>query len=556
MFDSLDRISFENAVAIFNRFGLCHIETGLFKKGNRQATFSTPTQSRSESVIAINPKNPDNMIGASKKFIDPSIYKFRLGVIYTFDRGTTWHESSLPMLPGWDCMTDPTVAFDDFGNAFLIGEPDRFNQNQAGTSGDLTGLGMVVYRSKDGGVTWEQPIQLTTDTRDDKQTVICDNNPYSPYYGNIYVCWSAASPLRFARSTDHGNTWTGKGNEAPGTSLVSYAFAPEMSVSQDGTLHILWHMDASDTIQYLRSTDGGNSFSMVQTVVTGLSSLRGHLPITDNWPHFDYGKFRVITLASDCVTPNNVLIVCWADMREGRSRIYYRRSLDGGVTWQGPVSGQPLLPNVNYGDWHCFHPQIAVTENGVVGCAFYTFGLEFGKYRIRVQLASSWDDGATFSPFITVTDQSWDPLVNAPAVHGDPNVHFIGEYFGLDAGYSHFALLWTDTRTGVQELFSDVVETQKLHCPRIPELVGEILGGIAQDGGGWIIVGGKVIKVPPRSPLLEILNTLAAVEVVSEEPAEHNRELRMAALRSTISLLEKQISDIQQEKGGSRRRTK
>ena len=41
-----------------------------------------------------------------------------------------------------------------------------------------------------------------------------------------------------------------------------------------------------------------------------------------------------------------------------------------------------------------------------------------------------------------------------------PNVHFIGDYFGLAAGEQDFAVLWTDTRTGVQELFFDRVNTR------------------------------------------------------------------------------------------------
>lgn len=530
--------------ALSNRYGLCSVQTGLFPTGNTRATVSTPAQSRSESAIAINPRNGDNMVGVSKKFIDPAVYKFIIGVVYTFDAGKTWHESQLPMEPGWDVMTDPAVAFDDHGNAFLVGEPIRFNANKVGTSDDLTGLGMVVYRSTDGGVTWGQPVRLTTDTSDDKQWIACDNNPSSPYYGNVYVAWSAHSPLRFARSTDHGVTWKGKGADPPGSSLVSYAFAPELSVSSDGTLHVLWHLDGSSEIKYLRSTDGGNTFSPVTTVVTGVSSLRGNLPQTGSWPHFDYGKFRVITLVTDCTTPNDVLIVAWADMREGRSRIYYRRSLDNGLTWEGPPSGSTLLPNVTYGDMHCFHPQIIATGTGVIGCAFYVFGQEFNRWLIRVQLAASWDDGATFSQFITVTEQSWDPLVNAPFAHGDPNVHFIGEYFGLDAGDEEFALLWTDTRTGVQELFSDVVQTKRVKCPHIPELVAEILFGVINDAGGFIIVGGKIKPVPPHSPLIEVLDALAEAEVAPgiEEKARH--EIQLAALRRAQAAIGKEIDQL------------
>lgn len=543
----LDRFDAEIFTA-FNRFSLCNVQSGLFPTGNRRATFSDPSQSRSESAIAINPKNSNNMIGSSKKFIDPAVYRFKLGVIYTFDAGNTWKESELPLEQGWDCMTDPAVAFDDFGNAFLIGEPLKFNPDQVGTSDDLTGLGMVAYRSKDGGVTWEAPIQLTTDTRDDKQWVVCDNTPSSPFYGHVYVAWGASSPLRFARSTDHGDTWTGKGNEPPGSSLISFSFAPEMSVSPDGTLHILWHNDKSSGIEYLRSTDGGNSFELVKTVVSDMKSLRGNLPVTGDWPHFDYGKFRVITLVTDCVASDKILLVAWADMREGRSRIYYRRSLDNGVTWEGPPSGQRLLPNVSYGDTHCFHPQIIATQTGVIGCAFYTFGKEFQKHLIRVQLAASWDDGATFSNFITVTEQPWDPLVNAPAVHGDPNVHFIGEYFGLDAGEEEFALLWTDTRTGVQELFSDVVRTKKVSCPRLPDLVAEVFGGVTSDGGGFIIVGGKIIKVPPHSPLIRVLNTLVALQASLDAREEQVEELRLAALQSTVKLLEEEMDRVRGDK--------
>jgi hypothetical protein len=482
-------------------------------------------------------------VGASKKFIDPSVYLFKLGVIYTFDGGNSWHESTLPMRRGWDGMTDPTVAFDHFGNCFLVGEPLRFNRDKVGTSEDLTGLGMVVYRSSDGGASWQEPIQLTTDTTDDKQWVICDNNHYSPYYGNVYVVWGASSPLRFARSTDHGQTWTGKAGEASGSTLVSRSFAPELAISADGTLHIFWHDDGGSDIKYLRSTDGGSSFSLMPPVVTGMVSLRGHLPETGTWPHFDHGKFRVITLVTSC-TLGNVLLVAWADMREGRSRIYYRRSPDGGVTWEGSASGQPLLPQVAYGDNHCFHPQIVATGTGVVGCAFYMFGREFEQYVIRVQLAGSWNNGVSFPYFVTVTDRSWDPLVNAPAVHGNAAVHFIGEYFGLDASEESFSLLWTDTRTGVQELFYDAVETKKVTCPRLPDIVGQVFGGVASDGGGFVIVGGKVIKVPPWSPLREVYEVLGAFEAVSEVGQEESRELRLAALKTAVKQLERIIKQM------------
>ena len=207
---------------VANRLSLCNVQTGLFPGQDQRATWSSSSESRSESVIAINPQNESNMVGASKKFIDPSLYHFKLGPVYTFDGGDT-------------------------------GEPLVF-------SSDIVGQGMSVYKSSDGGQTWSQPTRLTTTTSDDKQWVLCDNNPGSPHYGNVYVCWAASSPLRFARSLDHGATWKGKGQDPPGTTLVSSAFAPDISISPDGTLHIFWHDDGGTTISYLRSTDGGATF--------------------------------------------------------------------------------------------------------------------------------------------------------------------------------------------------------------------------------------------------------------------------------------------------------
>ena len=444
--------------AASNRVSLRNGHSGLFRTGNRKATAGTTSQPRSESCIAVNPNNAQNLIGVSKKFTDPAAYLFKIGVIYTFDGGDTWTEADLPVDPAWDCLTDPWVAFDHLGNAFLVVEPDRFHPDKQHSVDSLDAFGMYVYRSQDGGRSWEQPKLLDADSRDDKQCVACDDNPQSPFYGNVYVVWGAFAPLKFARSTDHGESWQGQaGGQVGEIAHVDPTYAPELSISSDGTLHILWHVPGSAAIYYVRSTDGGNSFERPKRVVEGVHSLSGHLPTVGGFPQFPGANFRVLTMVTDCVSSGQVLLVAWADMREGHSRIYYRCSLDNGITWQGPSGGQPLLPDVSFGDSQCFHPQVAATPSGVIGCAFYTYGPEAEGRLIQVRLAASWDHGATFSELITVSDRPWDPLVNAPYSYGMSETRFIGDYFGLAACAEAFALLWTDTRTGVQELFFDRV---------------------------------------------------------------------------------------------------
>jgi hypothetical protein len=58
-----------------------------------------------------------------------------------------------------------------------------------------------------------------------------------------------------------------------------------------------------------------------------------------------------------------------------------------------------------------------------------------------------------------LTDQPWDPKVDAPLADGIPSITFIGDYFGLDASSFGFYPLFTSTVTGIQELWSAIVPT-------------------------------------------------------------------------------------------------
>jgi hypothetical protein len=89
-----------------------------------------------------------------------------------------------------------------------------------------------------------------------------------------------------------------------------------------------------------------------------------------------------------------------------------------------------------------------------VGCDFYLFGPKGGSTPlIDVILGVSADNAATFVDRVTVTDMPWDPTVDAVWAHGDPNVTFIGDYFGLAASQLGFFPFWMDTRTLTQEIF-------------------------------------------------------------------------------------------------------
>jgi hypothetical protein len=526
---------------------------GLFPHDNIQVTSGTPNQARSESIIAVNPRDRNNLIAASKKFSNPEIYRFTIGVRVSYDGGDSWQDSSLPTLQEWDeyagdiiveraGMTDPAVVFDNFGNAFMVGEPIRYKDNL----GDkIDTIGMYIYKSTDGGLHWSQPIPLHVgDKDDDKSWIACDNNPASPHYGNIYIAWGAAAPLRFARSTDHGQSWKGVGSQAPGIQLANSTYAPEISVGLDGTVHIVWHLRASKTIEYMRSTDGGETFEAQKPIVTSVRDLDDHLEKTHGWPYFPGATFRVITLATGCgfgIDPldNNPFpvpfffgpknfIVAWSDYRDGAARIYYRTSSNAGASFDGPENGQPLLQRQVDPILHHFHPQIVCTGSGVIGCAYYEyrFNGEDGPNLIDVKLSASFDKGKTFPYTTTVTDKPWDPKIDAPYAHGDKSVTFIGEYFGLDADDTGLDVLWTDTRTGVQELFFDRVETEQYDPPTILQgIIAQILFGVIQGGDGVVIVNGHIHRIPPRGPEHDLLQAMAALDAAGKISGPAGRAL-------------------------------
>jgi hypothetical protein len=287
---------------------------------NTQATYSaSPNNSRSESDLESNPLDPLNLVGASKKFTDPQNYDFTLAAYASFDGGESWIEAPpLTLLAGWSGISDPAIAWDGAGNCYLAALP--------WTEGALAGLGIAIYKSSDGGRTWGSPNLIHASGLDDKQWATGDRNPRSRFYGNVYVAWDDIPKLAFARTTDQGATWRGTGSQAAGSVLATDAFAPVVVVADDGAVYIFWL--ALNVIKYVKSTNGGNTFSAPQVAVSGLTLLSSGLPPALDFPRFPGTTFRVMTLPTACAGSGRNVVVAWADFREGVSRIYYRRSSD------------------------------------------------------------------------------------------------------------------------------------------------------------------------------------------------------------------------------------
>jgi hypothetical protein len=409
---------------------------------NRQVTCdSDPANDRSESELVVNPLDPYNLVGSSKRFTDPAHYQFSLAPYASFDGGRSWTAPSLivPSIPGQTVAgtSDPTVCFDDQGTAYLLGLIFSY------ATPPVVFLGMAMYMSSDGGRSWSAPNVIHRGA-DDKQAMAADVSASSAYKGHVYAAWDLlGAGMAFARSTDHGATWTGTAGLPAGSVITSSAAIASISVDASGKIWIFGVDQANSKIVYVTSTDGGDSFSTtVQTAAAGITLLNDSLP------------FRAETIPTSCAAGSQ-LVVAWADSRDADPHIYYRRTNPSGSSWQGSASGDLLTAAAPSAAGQAdIMPQLACTPDGEVGCCFYEYGPKTpgGPGLISVELAASADAAKTFPDRVDVTDHPWDPAVDP--VTDEYGRHFIGDYFGFTASRLGFFPFWTDTRTGIQEIFT------------------------------------------------------------------------------------------------------
>lgn len=190
-----------------------------------------------------------------------------IGFATSLDGGRTWRSGFLPGLtpysapPGaFDVASDPVVAYDAEHGVWLI--------TSLGVSAGRSSA-LVISRSPDG-LTWELPVVATVAGTDDdllldKQWLVCDNAATSPFRGGCYLSYSDFRVLRMSTQTsrDGGLTWSepvGSPDNAGRKSMNgAFAPAPQPVVRPNGDLVITFY--DQDRIAAVRSTDGGATLS-------------------------------------------------------------------------------------------------------------------------------------------------------------------------------------------------------------------------------------------------------------------------------------------------------
>jgi hypothetical protein len=122
-----------------------------------------------------------------------------------------------------------------------------------------------------------------------------------------------------------------------------------------------------------------------------------------------------------------------------------------------------------------------------------------------------------------------------------------GSTFGDPDSLSPFA---TTTRLVVDDI-NDAGQFATIRLEHRAERVvsvgpGVLFGGVAADGDGWVLIGGRIIRIPPRSPLYQILEQVVLLETSSVMTSLPAREaLRREALASIVTIAEEESQAIQ-----------
>lgn len=435
-----------------------------------QISADDPKTRHVESVVAVNPRDPLNLIAASMVFGEAG----GVAVYSSRDGGRSWKRSangalSRPLFGGGQ---DPALAFDPDGNAYLA----------------TIGNELALWKSSDGGQSWGEPA-VVPGAAYDRDWVGCDRSGREGLRGLVYVAAKhpiavfdhpGADLIAVATSSDGGGSFPFPRLFLPAPEKTLVNMVSDFLVTPEGKLVLALQAFAPENLHAGRlltgsyptlvSSDAGRSFSPPRPGPA--FRVYGHAWEGKSFLALGGGK-----LAQDLSAGawKGRLYLSWLDAVDGFYRVMTAASGDGGETWSRPVR---VSDNRTATDEST--PAIAVSGGGVVGISWYDRRGDPTDRCYQLFFAASADGGATFSPSRKVAEDFTCPVGRAPVAGGgpgpgiDPAVDAVkseyrfkngGDTQGL-VGLAHgaFHLVWINGGGGELALWSTalVVDREQL----------------------------------------------------------------------------------------------
>lgn len=397
----------------------------------------------SESFIARDYVNPQFLTAASNNIGGSGRQK----QFFSTDSGTTWSKTELPLAPGRAFQSDPALAFASDGTAWTA---------TLGIDAGGASIQNQVYKSTNHGATWTFVATVSVGDNNDKELMWIDPQTGSAFKDNIYVTWDVTGGgMRFARSTDHGSTWSSV------SSLSSDgAIGAHLTTGPAGELYVAWPDTNSRQLKVRKSTDGGATFAAARVIATTNDSFEVVIPSMCRRKALIYLSLGVDRSSGP---GRGTVYASWTDRDSAaadpgcagitstaNTNVYFSSSSDGGNTWSAPkiIHANPASTD-QFNQWMDVDP-----DDGSLHVIFYNTKDDPGRRKTHLYYITSTDRGATWVDETQISTAQTDETVSG----ADPNGNQYGDYNGLVAYRAVAFPSWTDRRPtnpgGKEQIFT------------------------------------------------------------------------------------------------------
>ena len=421
---------------------------------------------QNESSIAINPKNPKNLIASAVDYRDNS----STWVYVSSDGGNTWTNIDLGKpFSGWQSTNDPSVFFDNDGTGYLVyGGFGKIDPNQTQMVGEN---GVFLAKTTDEGKTWTAHIPIilhqgnqTLDSNfEDKYYIQVDNSVTSPYRHSLYVPWKRVTPrdsatqIVIAKSLDRGQTWSEPIPISPrktGSSEdTTYGQSfPLATTGPNGEIYVVWNDGIVHGVGFAKSIDGGKTYSSPKIIQKyNIFGITKYIESQGGYRHTVKGKVRaeaypVIQCDITGGPRNGYLYLTWA--ADSIPNIYFSRSTDFGETWSNPVIVHSVTTNDQFWQWMAIDP-----KNGDIAVMYFDSRDDINNILVNCYVSYSNDGGLTW------IDKRVGDGVNDLRLNPFMDNAFAGDYSGVAFFNGKIFPSWVDMRNAISDIRDDDVYT-------------------------------------------------------------------------------------------------
>jgi len=431
-------------------------------------------QMQNESSIAVNPKNPLNLISSAVDYRENS----STWVYVSHDGGKKWINYNLGKpSPSWTSSNDPSVAFDDDGVGYLVyGGFGSINDSLGTLSGEN---GVFFAKTTDEGNTWIAHIpiiqhfgkQTLDSTFEDKYYITVDNSPKSPFYKHLYVPWKRVTPIDtgtqivISKSSDKGDKWTVPVNVSArlANSSEDTTFGqsfPLCATGPDGEVYIVWNYGPEHAIGFSKSTDGAKTFSAPKLIVKYNIFSKAVNIEGQGWRHAVKNKVRAESYPAfvcDFLKTGN-LYLCWA--ADDPPNIYFSRSTDKGDNWSNPIIVHQPIKTDHFWQWIAMDP-----KNGNLAIMYFDSRNDSTNTLVDCYVSYSSNEGLTWIDR-RASDISSDLRLNPFTANS-----FAGDYSGCAFYNGKIYPSWIDMRNAAANIFDSDVFTAPIgvNTPNPPD---------------------------------------------------------------------------------------